>query len=75
MAKDPVCGMEVDEAKASGSSTYKDKNYYFCASHCKKAFDANPEQLRREGLASYGRLFALARRRISCPVMCWSLQA
>ena len=49
MAKDPVCGMEVDEAKAAGSSTYKGKNYYFCASHCKKAFDANSEQYAEKG--------------------------
>ena len=60
MAKDPVCGMEVDEAKASahqstpgwpaaGSSTYKGKTYYFCASQCEKAFDANPEQYAEKG--------------------------
>ncbi len=49
MAKDPICGMEVDEAKAAGSSTYKGKNYYFCASHCKTAFDANPEQYAEKG--------------------------
>ncbi|MGQ9629109.1 MAG: YHS domain-containing protein [bacterium] len=29
MAKDPVCGMEVDEKKAAATSTYKDKTYYF----------------------------------------------
>ncbi len=49
MAKDPVCGMEVDEAKAAGSSTYKDKTFYFCASHCKTAFDANPEVYAEKG--------------------------
>ncbi len=49
MAKDPVCGMEVDEAKAAGSSTYKGKTYSFCASHCKKAFDANPEVYAEKG--------------------------
>ena len=49
MAKDPVCGMEVDEAKAAGSSTYKGNTYYFCASHCKKQFDANAEQYAEKG--------------------------
>ena len=49
MAKDPICGMEVDEAKAAGSSTYNGKTYYFCASHCKTAFDANPEQYAEKG--------------------------
>ncbi len=42
MAKDPVCGMEVDEKKAAAKSEYKGKTYYFCALGCKKAFDANP---------------------------------
>lgn len=29
--KDPVCGMEVDPARAAGSSVYKGQTYYFCA--------------------------------------------
>ena len=40
---DPVCGMEIDPAKAAGKSDYKGKTYYFCSDHCKKTFDANPE--------------------------------
>jgi len=44
MAKDPVCGMEVDEKKASATSEYEGKTYYFCAPGCKKAFDENPEK-------------------------------
>jgi Cu+-exporting ATPase len=43
MVKDPVCGMEVDPANAAGSSTYKDKTYYFCSLNCKKRFDADQE--------------------------------
>ncbi len=42
MAKDPVCGMEVDEQKAAGKSEYKSMTYYFCAVGCKKTFDENP---------------------------------
>ncbi len=42
MAKDPVCGMEVDEATAGWSSEYMGRTYYFCAPGCKKAFDENP---------------------------------
>lgn len=30
MAKDPVCGMEVEEKKAAGTSMYQGKIYYFC---------------------------------------------
>ncbi len=44
MAKDPVCGMEVDEKEAAAKSEYKGKTYYFCAPGCKKAFDENPEK-------------------------------
>ncbi len=44
MAKDPVCGMQVDEKKAEGQSVYKGAAYYFCSGGCKKAFDAAPEK-------------------------------
>jgi len=44
MAKDPVCGMEVNEKKAAAKSEYKGKTYYFCAPGCKKAFDKEPEK-------------------------------
>lgn len=44
MAKDPVCGMKVDENKATATFQYKGKTYYFCALGCKKAFDADPEK-------------------------------
>ena len=40
---DPVCGMQIDPAKAAGKSDYKGKTYYFCSDHCKKTFDDNPE--------------------------------
>ncbi|MFW6102164.1 MAG: YHS domain-containing protein [Chloroflexota bacterium] len=44
MAKDPVCGMQVDKKKEGGTSEYKGKTYYFCALGCKKAFDENPDR-------------------------------
>lgn len=42
MAKDPVCGMEIDESTAAGKSEYQGKTYYFCAPGCKQAFDKEP---------------------------------
>ena len=42
MATDPVCGMQVDERTAAGSSVYEGGNYYFCCAGCKKKFEANP---------------------------------
>jgi YHS domain-containing protein len=44
MAKDPVCGMDVDPKKAAAQSNYKGQTIYFCAVGCKQTFDANPEK-------------------------------
>jgi YHS domain-containing protein len=44
MAKDPVCGMEIDEPTAAGRSEYNGKIYYFCAPGCMQAFDDEPEK-------------------------------
>jgi YHS domain-containing protein len=49
MAKDPVCGMEVDEKKASAKSQHMGKTYYFCAPACKRAFDEDPAKYTRTG--------------------------
>ncbi len=43
MAKDLVCGMDVDE-KTALKATYKGKTYYFCSPACKKTFEGSPEQ-------------------------------
>ncbi len=43
MAKDPVCGMTVDEKTAPAKSDYKGRTYYFCMQGCKRKFDADPE--------------------------------
>jgi YHS domain-containing protein len=44
MEKDVDCGMQVDPAKAAGTSQYNGKTYYFCSTRCKERFDANPGQ-------------------------------
>jgi YHS domain-containing protein len=44
MAKDLVCGMDVDEKTAKYKTTYKGETYYFCAPGCKKMFEENPEE-------------------------------
>ena len=44
MEKDVVCGMQIDPAKAAGTSEYNGKTYYFCSESCKTKFDANPAQ-------------------------------
>lgn len=49
MAKDPVCGMEVNEKSASAKSEHMGKTYYFCNPGCKRTFDANPAKYIKSG--------------------------
>ncbi len=42
MAKDPVCGMDVDPATNRQKADYKGKTYYFCGPVCRRAFEADP---------------------------------
>ncbi len=52
MAKDLVCGMQVDEKKVTQKSFYKGKTYYFCSATCKKEFDKDPEKfIKKENTA------------------------
>ena len=44
MAKDLVCGMEVDAETAPAKTQYKGETYYFCAPGCKVAFEKDPER-------------------------------
>ena len=43
MAKDPICGMMVDEMGAKWTSDFNGKKYYFCNEKCKLTFDKNPK--------------------------------
>jgi Cu+-exporting ATPase len=47
-AKDPVCGMMVDPARAAGSHQYHGKIWYFCGTHCLERFRSNPEKYTAE---------------------------
>jgi P-type Cu+ transporter len=42
MAKDPVCGMNVDPGNAKHSAGYSGRSYYFCSQGCKTKFVADP---------------------------------
>jgi len=44
MAKDPVCGMMVDEKKAAGRATHKGKTYFFCSKGCEEKFTKEPDK-------------------------------
>ena len=44
MAKDPVCGMDVDPHTATLKAEHNGVTYYFCAPGCRSKFIANPEK-------------------------------
>jgi P-type Cu+ transporter len=42
--KDPVCGMQIDPAKAAGTATHDGRTYHFCSTSCQQKFTARPQQ-------------------------------
>lgn len=44
MAKDPVCGKQVDEGEDKFRSDYKGKTYFFCSEECEDTFQNEPER-------------------------------
>ena len=44
MAKDPVCGMDVQPEQSAGQSEYQGRTFYFCSVGCKEEFDKEPQQ-------------------------------
>jgi P-type Cu+ transporter len=44
MAKDPICGMTVDESKTRLVSEHDGRKFYFCSATCKQKFDADPHR-------------------------------
>jgi len=53
MAKDPVCGMEVDEKTTAYKSIHANNVYYFCSTTCQREFDKNPEKYVQQSSASH----------------------
>ena len=44
MAKDLVCGMDVDEGSAVATVEYQGYTYFFCAESCKEKFEQDPQK-------------------------------
>src|SRR5437763_5296584 len=44
LARDPVCGMNVNPATAKHAYEHAGKNYYFCCAHCVEKFKADPQE-------------------------------
>jgi starch phosphorylase len=64
IAKDPVCGMAVDEERAPATTRFGGATRYFCSVTCKMAFDQAPatyDALARRVPPALARLLPLAR--------------
>ena len=44
MAKDPVCGIKIDEEQVHQRTLYMGESYFFCSRDCKAQFKSNPEK-------------------------------
>ena len=44
MAKDPVCGMEIDPKTAFATREHDGHTFYFCSQDCVSKFDADPHR-------------------------------
>ena len=51
LAKDPVCGMDVNTEKGL-TTEYEGKSYYFCSPHCQAAFEQEADRYAIEGEAA-----------------------
>ena len=56
MKKDPVCGMNVDPAKAKATVEHAGETHYFCCSGCAQKFQAHPDEYLKpkSGLVTLG---------------------
>jgi len=54
MAKDPICGMPVDEA-SSLRAERDGQTFYFCSAHCRKKFDEQVQPVKSTPLAPLGK--------------------
>jgi len=50
--RDPVCGMQVDPARAAGTRNTMGRTFYLCSSVCLEKFDRDPESYARHAEVS-----------------------
>jgi YHS domain-containing protein len=54
MARDPVCGMQVNEEQAASrglTGEFQGPTYFFCSSDCHQQFEQNPQRYIGQGPA------------------------
>jgi len=56
MAKDPVCGMNVDEKNAAARREYQEQALYFCSQSCASQFDEDPARFLSNGSSDSGQV-------------------
>jgi Cu+-exporting ATPase len=44
MAKDPICGMNVNDKTTKFRSEHEGVSFYFCSAGCKNTFDRDPHR-------------------------------
>ncbi len=54
MAKDPICGMEVDPKEAAATYEYEGDTFYFCNPSCRDKFEQDPEHYTGDVMNSTG---------------------
>jgi len=68
-AADPVCGMQVEPAKAAHSCEHEGRRYFFCAAGCLRRFQEDPAAyVRREPGSSPGTRAKPAAGIYTCPM-------
>jgi P-type Cu+ transporter len=66
---DPVCGMTIDPADATGHADYKGQTYYFCNDSCLERFRENPAQFLEPAAAISSPAAAVAADAVyTCPM-------
>jgi Cu+-exporting ATPase len=74
LAKDPVCGMNVDPATAKHRLEHAGKSYYFCCGGCAEKFKADPEKYLAPASSSLVTLGGAAVRPAPFPLIALSEQ-
>ena len=66
MAKDPVCGMNVDPAESKHRTEHDGQSFHFCCAGCKARFEIDPERYLAKVVAKEGAKHGV-RANVICP--------
>ncbi|MBT3216677.1 MAG: cadmium-translocating P-type ATPase [Candidatus Marinimicrobia bacterium] len=66
--KDPVCGMDVNPENVAAKSTHNGQQFFFCCTHCKTKFDADPDSFLSDKKPEKTRIPEGANVQFTCPM-------